>query len=220
MNPPTFNFYIKEPNKKFELLGFGSIDAFLDGLNTTIKGKRNGKNILKLNGDLFTWDCLKTRISGVIMGDRVYNFYDKMTIKDYKNKIKCVVSLQDELKENLITKIFTKKVEIQYDEATIEILKYNPDNKKHDLVAKGFGSWLGQIYFGDKCFWSVLDQQQEWSSDQNSYIIPSDGRLRKDLQCVLNNDIEHAQIEKEHIEQMEKTDQKLRDNYAKKINKH
>jgi hypothetical protein len=214
-HPTTFNFYVTEPNKKFELMGFGSITAHLDGLNK-IKGWREGKNIMKLKGDLFTWANFKTRISGIIMGDRVYNFFDTLTIKDFKNKIECVVTLQDEVDQGIISKLFGSKKEIQYDEGKIEIKRFNPDTKQKELVCTGYGSWLGQIYFGEKCYWSILDEQQKWVSDEGSYILPSDGRKRKDLQAVLKNDIELAQKEKEYIEELQRTDQKLRENYEAK----
>lgn len=213
-HPPTFNFHLVEENKKFELMGFGSITAHLDTPNQ-IRGWREGKNIMKLNGELFSWINLKTRISGIIMGDRVYNFYDDMVIKDYKNKIECVVSVPDEINEGMLSKVFSKKKEIQYDEAKIEIRKLNPETKQKEVVAKGFGSWIGQIYFGEKCYWSVLDEQQNWEND-DKYVIPSDGTKRSDLNFVLKNEMDNAQIEKEKIEELQRTDQKLREDYKAK----
>ncbi len=150
------------------------------------------------------------------MGDRVYNFYDDMVIKDYKNKIECVVSVPDEINEGVLSKVFSKKKEIQYDEAKIEIKKFNPENKTKEVVAKGFGSWIGQIYFGDKCYWSVLDEQENWEED-DKYIIPSDGSRRADLINVLKNDMDNAQKEKEKIEDLQRTDQKLRDDAKAKL---
>lgn len=214
-HPPTFNFQIIEPNKKFELMGFGSICAHLDGLNT-IRGWREGKSIMKLKGDTFTWENLKTRITGVIMGDRSYNFYSTLTIKDFKNKLECVVTLVDKEDQGLISKIFGKKKKVQYDEGKIEIKKFNPETKEKEVVCTGYGSWLGQIYFGDKCYWSILDPQQKWVSDESAYILPSDGRKREDLIAILKNDINLAQKEKEKIEDIQRNDQKLRDDYKSK----
>lgn len=70
-HPPTVNYEIIGPDKKFEVMGFGAITAHLDGLNT-IRGWRDGKNILKINdGSLIVWNNFKTRISGIIMGKEI-----------------------------------------------------------------------------------------------------------------------------------------------------
>ena len=70
-HPPTVNYEIIGPDKKFEVMGYGAITAHLDGLNT-IRGWRDGKNILKINdGSLIVWNNFKTRISGIIMGKEI-----------------------------------------------------------------------------------------------------------------------------------------------------
>lgn len=217
-HPPTLNYDMIAPGKKFEMMGFGAISAHLDGLNT-IRGWKDGKNILKMDdGSLYVWNNFKTRISGIIMGDRTYNFYDDLVIKDYKNKIECTVTLQDEIKEGVLSKVFSKKKEVQYDEGKIVIKKLNPKTKEKEIVATGYGSWIGQVYFGDKCYWSVLDKQQLWEREGLN-IIPSDGRLREDLNAVLKGDMITAQKEKERIEEVQRTDQKLRDEYKAKLEK-
>ena len=66
-HPPTFNFLVNGPQKHFQLMGYGSIIAHLDGLNT-IRGWRDGKTILKFDdGSMFTANNFKTRINGVMM---------------------------------------------------------------------------------------------------------------------------------------------------------
>ena len=98
-HPPTFNFSVIGPNKHFEYNGFGTIDAHLTNINI-IKGERIGKTILKFDdGSLFTFTTLKTRINGIIMGDRIYNYYGDLIIKDYKNKVECIMTLNDEIQE-------------------------------------------------------------------------------------------------------------------------
>ena len=152
------------------------------------------------------------------IGDRTYNFYDDLIIKDYKHKIECIVSLDDEVKEGVLTKVFSKKKEIQYDEGKIVIRQLNPKTKKKEIVATGYGSWLGQVHFGDKCYWSVLEEQQMWEREGLN-ILPSDGRNREDLNAILKGDFDTAQKEKERIEEVQRADQRLRDEYMAKKGK-
>ena len=102
---------------------------------------------------MYTFSNLYTRINGVMLGDRIYNYYGDLVVKDYKNKIEAVASFQDELAEGVIQKIFAKKKTVQYDECKIEIRQLNPETKKKELKATGVGSWLGQVVFDDKVYW-------------------------------------------------------------------
>ena len=93
--PPTFNFSLYGPNNQFTYHGLGTSDAYLYSINM-IKGERIGKVLLKFDdGSLFTFSTLKTRINGIIMGERVYNYYGDLIIKDYKNKVEFIMKLND-----------------------------------------------------------------------------------------------------------------------------
>ena len=45
-HPPSFNYSLYRPDKHFEINGYGTIEANLEGMNM-IKGERIGKNVLK-----------------------------------------------------------------------------------------------------------------------------------------------------------------------------
>ena len=216
-HPPTFNFLINGPDNKYTMMGFGTIVAHLDGLNT-IKGWRDGKVMLVLNdGTKITATNLQTRIKGVIMGDRTYNYYGNLILKDFKNKIECTVTVEDEVNEGVIAKLFSKKKNIQYDEFKVEIKQVNPETKHKEVKATGVGSWLGQLYFGDKCYWDyfAIDKSECWKQD-DLWLLPSDSTKREDLIAVLKGDIDTAQKEKERLEDVQRQDQKKRDEYKKK----
>ena len=213
-HPPTFNFQLYGPDDAFKLMGNGAINAHLDGLNT-IRGWRDGKNIIIFkDGTKIVGGNLYTRINGVIMGDRLYNYYGTLTIKDYTNKVECNCYFVDQEKEGVISKFFGKKKTVQYDEFKVEIKQLNPETKEKELKATGYGSWLGQLYFGDKCYWSIDDQVDNWSQE-GLFILPSDSCLRTDLNAVLKGDIDLAQKEKEAIEELQRSDQKKRDEFEK-----
>lgn len=216
--PPTFNYDLVGKDNNYELMGFGAINAHLVGMNT-IKGCRDGKNILKFkDGTFISCNSLITRINGVMFGERIYNYSGTLTLKDYTHKVECLAILQDELSEGIIQKMFAKKKTLQYDEFKIEIKQLNQQTKQKEVKCTGVGSWLGQVVFDNKVYWSIFDKKDEWKQDSLN-IIPSDSKFRTDLNAVLANDIDKAQVEKGKLENLQRTDQKLRDDYTAKHKK-
>ena len=214
-HPPTFNYLVRGVDKQFEMMGYGAIYAHLDGLNC-IRGWREGKNIIKFkDGSIVTFNNFNTRINGIIMGDRIYNYYGDLIIKDFKYKIEAICKLEDELKEGMLSKLFYGKKEAQYDEMKIEIRQLNPETKEKELKASGVGSWLGQVIFDDKEYWSIFDEKREWIQDGLN-LLPSDSMKREDLNAVINNDYDLAQKEKERLEELQRSDQKKREEWKKK----
>ena len=210
-HPPTFNFSVVGPNKHFEYNGFGTIDAHLTNINI-IKGERIGKTILKFDdGSLFTFTTLKTRINGIIMGDRIYNYYGDLIIKDYKNKVECIMNLSDEVQQGMLSKLWYGKTNPQYDESIAVIKQVNPQTKNKDVKAKGYASWLGQVIFGDKTYWSIFDEEQKWTQTGIDFILPSDSTKREDLEALVKGNLEEAQEKKEKLEQLQREDQKKRE---------
>ena len=210
-HPPTFNFSVVGPNKHFEYNGFGTIDAHLTNINI-IKGERIGKTILKFDdGSLFTFTTLKTRINGIIMGDRIYNYYGDLIIKDYKNKVECIMNLTDEVQQGMLSKLWYGKTNPQYDESIAVIKQVNPQTKNKDVKAKGYASWLGQVIFGDKTYWSIFDEEQKWTQTGIDFILPSDSTKREDLEALVKGNLEEAQEKKEKLEQLQREDQKKRE---------
>ena len=153
-----------------------------------------------------------------MLGDRVYNYYGDLVVKVYKNKIEAVATFRDELAEGVIQKIFAKKKTVQYDECTIEIRQLNPETKKKELKTTGVGSWLGQVVFDDKVYWSYFDEKKREWSQEGLWLLPSDSFFREDLNSVVKGDIDLAQKEKERLEELQRSDQRLRDAYKAKHN--
>ena len=217
-HPPTFNFSLIGPNKHFEFDGFGTIDAHLYTINM-IKGERIGKNILKFDdGSLFTFSTFKTRINGIIMGERTYNYFGDLIIKDYKNKVESILTLSDEVQQGMLSKMIYGKENPQYDESIAIIKQVNPQTKEKEVKAKGYASWLGQVIFDDKIYWSIFDPEQSWKWSQTgiNFILPSDSTKREDLISLLNGNIDEAQANKEKLEQIQREDQKKREENYKK----
>ncbi len=216
-HPPSCNYLLIGPEKHFTISGFGTIEGHLVNINT-IKGGREGKNIIKFDdGSIYSFTTLKSRVTGVVMGDRVYNFYGDSIIKDYKNKVECIYSLMDQDNQGLLSKMIFGKHKIQYDEGKVEIKQVNPVTKEKELKASGFASWLGQIYFEGKQYWSVFDNRDmKWTQDNIDFLLESDSSKRKDLIALTKGDYDEAQKYKDQYEQIQRDDAKKREmNYNK-----
>ena len=51
----------------------------------------------------------------IIMGERVYNYYGDLFIKDYKNKVECIMTLNDVIQEGMLSKLWYWKINPYYD---------------------------------------------------------------------------------------------------------
>ena len=215
-HPPTFNFSLYGPNNHFQINGYGTITANLDGMNT-ITGGRAGKNILKFDdGTIVSYKELLTRIDGVVMGERVYNYYGDMIIKDYKNKVECIYTLNEKENQGVFSKLVFGKHKVQYDEGKVEIKQVNPNTREKEVKSTGYASWIGQAYFDGKQYWSIFDNCPVWKQDNIGYLLESDSSKRKDLVALSKGDIDEAQKQKNIIEQTQRNDQALREKYYKK----
>jgi hypothetical protein len=103
-----------------------------------------------------TFTTPETRISGLLMGDRILNYAGTLVIKDFTNKIESVTSFpfkesgKIEKLKGALTSIFSKADEIPLDHFIIQISQLNKETKTKDLVSEGHGTWLGQVYVEGK----------------------------------------------------------------------
>ena len=215
-HPPSFNYLLYGPEKHFVLSGFGTIEAHLETINI-IKAERLGKNIIKFDdGSIYSFTNLKTRINGAVMGDRVYNYFGDLVIKDYKNKVECIYTLNDTDNQGLLSKMIFGKHKLQYDEGKVEIKQVNPKTKEKELKATGYASWIGQVFFEGKQYWSVFDEEPKWTQDNIGFIMESDCTKRPDLIALKKEDYDEAQKNKDKLENIQRNDAKLREKNEKK----
>ena len=114
------------------------------------------------------------------MGDRIYNYYGDLIIKDYKNKVECIMTLNDEIQEGMLSKLWYGKTNTHYDESIAIIKQVKPQTKENEIKAKGFVSWLGQVIFYKKTYWSIFDTEQNWTQTGIDFILPNDSTKRED----------------------------------------
>lgn len=214
-HPPSFNYFLSGPNNHYEMSGFGTIVANLQSINI-IKGERQGKNIIRFDdGTVYSFTNFKTRLNGMVMGTRTYNYYGDLIVKDYKNKIECIYTLNDEDNFGMFSSMFFGGKKTNFDEGKVEIKQINPKTKEKEIKAKGYASWLGQLYFGDKEYWSIFDPLPKWEQKNCGFVLESDSTKREDLIAVSQNDFDKAQEHKDRIENLQRHDAKLRDENSK-----
>jgi hypothetical protein len=91
-HPPTSNYHIIGKDRNYEIFGYAIVNAQLSGMNT-IKGWRDGKNIIKFkDGSFISFNTPETKIYGLLMGERTLNYCGTFTIKDFTNKIESVTT--------------------------------------------------------------------------------------------------------------------------------
>ena len=214
-HPPITSWYMVGPSDLYTFYGHGQIIAGLSGANT-IKAGKKGKHIIVFhNGDVIEYQAPDMRISGVILGQRNVNFYGSFEINDLKNKLAMRVTFEQD--QGMIGSIAGtlggfltgKKKELPSDFFKAKIFRYNDDNDEKEEICQGTGSWLEYVRFGGQMLWSInMKPGEMWrvSSDH----LPSDSVYRPDLVCLLNGDVERAQVKKDEIENLQRRDRTLR----------
>ena len=129
------------------------------------------------------------------------------------------MTLNDEIQEGMLSKICYGKTNPHYDESIAIIKQVNPQTKEKEVKAKGYASWLGQVIFDNKTYWSIFDPEQKWTQTGIDFILPSDSTKRLDLIALVKGDLVEAQYQKEKLEQLQREDLKKRENYLKKEKK-
>jgi hypothetical protein len=92
--------------------------------------------------------------------------------------------------------------------------KFIVTKKKESSLCSITGEWSDNLYFNEERYWWVMDYQPVTIS-QMRYKLPSDSSNREDLNFLLSGDISCAQAAKESLEEKQRFDRKLRENYSK-----
>ena len=212
-HPPVSNWYMEGPNKIFTFNGHGQIRAGLAGPNT-IRASKIGKHVITFsNSDQIEYTAPDMKIKGIILGQRTVNFEGSFTVKDLKNDLTSTISfVQDKgviagLKGRIKSFWKTEK-KLPTDHFDIKICKGSGADKEE--LASGLGSWLEYVRFGDKNWWTIEMQPCDmWESNQE--VLPSDSIFRDDLRLLQMRSPIQAQIAKERLENIQRSDKSLRE---------
>jgi hypothetical protein len=86
-------------------------------------------------------------------------------------------------------------------------------------MAKFEGEWSNYFKIDDHVYWRQGEYELP-ELEKMSFTLPSDSTLRSDVILLKNGHEEFAQIAKIHLEEVQRNDRKLRENYKKSSNKN
>ena len=222
--PPVSHFYLKSSNGLYTVSGY--IDMGMGGFMKTIitntmiiipKGKITVK-LLETNQTI-SFQFPKITMGGALWGERYCYFSDHMKFEDRDNNLKAVISYG---------RIFNYDFVANMDEPNPFYTEWMPSHPfplyNKDIVSEITGSWLENIKFDNKEYFSIKD-----STPPQIYpckeALNSDCRYREDkewLQLSWDNKDksklyeEYAQAWKLALEAQQRYERGLRKEYAQK----
>ncbi|KAM3139836.1 hypothetical protein pb186bvf_008078 [Paramecium bursaria] len=203
-HPPISHFFILDQQKRYKFYGHYEYQAALR-YNAVI-GHQIGDNVIEFNdGQKIVYNMPPARVSGLLFGQRVQDWYNSIKFNDQKNGLQCEVKFS----EGAGMIIGRNAKPTDYLEGTL--FHFNR------VIAKITGSWLESVYWDNQKYWDIekIDPAILIKVDSP---LPSDCRYRTDLIELMNNDLEKAQEEKTRLEVIQRRDRKLRQDF-KVLNK-
>lgn len=234
-HPITANFYGIDDDKLYEMFGYQITDASVTP--NTCMATRLGLYYIRFIKDNTTFriripDAL---VRGTTMGDRLFSYENKCLVIDTTNRLCSYIELNPQQKSSggMLGGFFGSSKKSSnfpdYFEGHIVNSKYVQvdENASNHTLLKGYhsickisGEWTNYINFDDKEYWGVNDDKCLTMYHDEDYMLPSDGSLRTDLQCLMKGKEDASQKEKEVLEVRQRNDRKLRAEWAKKNNKN
>ena len=233
-HPPIMNFYAY--GKNYKIYGYEEADASTYPNTLTIFYKGNfvieypdkTKNII-------IYPTLN--LSGTMMGTRKFHFKGKICVYDVENDLISFINLDPapNEKRGFIGKFFKspeKKMSFPdyfiggiYKLSDFKLSKF--DNSIIDKInvtdkikekCKIEGHFTIDINFDDKCYWNFFENQYP-EFFRNNYTLPSDSCYRLDEILLKIHDEEFCQQYKILMEEDQRRDRKLRDEFSNKKKK-
>ena len=196
--PPISHFYIKSSKNLFIVSGY--IDMEMGGImkaiyKNSIQMIPKGKITVRLPevNQTVSLQFPKITMGGAIWGQRYVYISDHMKFEDVENNLKCIIVFANgrkELKGKRIHDIYGKLFKYNYTTNDLKKPFYNDSmpsypfpSKNEDVLSEITGSWLEEIKFDDKVYFSIKDSvsPQIYPSDK---CLDSDARYREDKQWL------------------------------------
>ncbi|KAF0684760.1 Aste57867_23275 [Aphanomyces stellatus] len=136
------------------------------------------------------------RMSGMLWGERVMEVFGTISFHDKTHGLACDLRLNPDEHKGLFA---SNKAPTDYFRGTLKAA----DN---DVCAVS-GSWLDELKFGDKVYWSLdRDACAPLVRLPDDKVLPSDSRNRPDLRALAVNDLDEAQERKYEVEKLQRVD--------------
>jgi len=220
--PLINNFYGFDENKNYKIYGFQISD--ISTRPNSILATKVGKYFIELkDGTKYMLRFPNVSLKGISMGDRLFNYVDKVVALDLTNNLCAYIEMNPEevgffksffTKKNTFPDFFKGQI-VDSSFVTIDESGWNHTLKKGaKTLCKIEGEWTSTIKFDDEEYWDIEDYKLI-QMYHHGYLLPSDSSLRLDLINFIKDDPEKSQVEKEKNEENEEKDKALRKKYNK-----
>ena len=220
--PLINNFYGFDENKNYKVYGYQISD--ISTRPNSILATKVGKYYIELkDGTKYLLRLPNVSLKGISMGDRTFNYVDKVLVLDLTNNLCAFVEMNPEevgffksffTKKNTFPDFFKGQI-VDSSFVTIDEKGNNHVLKKGaQTLCKIEGEWTSTIRFDDEEYWDIEDYKLI-QMYHYGYLLPSDSSLRLDLISLIKDDPEKSQVEKEKNEELEEKDIALRKKYNK-----
>lgn len=151
----------------------------------------------------------KTEISGLLYGERAFNIYDTMTIKDKKNNLFCEIVFNPDKKSGLkglfglgggSNTTLNEDKRVDYIEGVIsnkDSIDYKKSRSKlvegDDYICMVNGHWTEDLYIDGVKYWN-MNEHKGFEIRPVENPLPSDCRFREDLIHLINTDEDTGQV--------------------------
>ena len=213
----TNNFYGYDDDKNYKIYGYQISD--ISTMPNSVIASKLGKYYIEFkDGSKYLLRLPNMTLKGINMGDRTFNYTEKIVVYDLKNNLCAYVEMNPE-ELGFFKSLFKKKNTFpdffKGDIVESSFVKMDEKGANH-ILSKGYkslckieGEWTSSIKFDDEVYWDIEDfkliQMYHYG-----YLCPSDSSLRADLINFIENDQEKSQVEKEKIEADAERDKNLR----------
>jgi len=225
-HPPVSAYLLVGPKRSYKLYGTGELEVKMNGFNNII-GRRIGKTVIEFaDGAKIVFTNPDTRIDGLLMGDRRYNYIKTCVFLDKKNKLSAEITFLYEevgtiskLTSGLKSMFGSSKEKATSDQFEVVFFNYEKQtggDAKKEVLCEGTGSWMSHIQINNDLMWKIDDSEDDWIENMENRL-PSDSLFREDSKYIKLKDFDNAQKEKDNLENRQRADAKLRkENQEKK----
>ena len=220
--PLINNYYGFVENKNYKIYGYLISD--ISTRPNSILASKMGKFYIELkDGTKYLLRLPNVSLKGISMGDRLFNYVDKVVVLDLTNNLCAFIEMNPEevgffksffTKKNTFPDFFKGQI-VDSSFVTIDEKGSNHALKKGaQILCKIEGEWTSSIRFDEEEYWDIEDYNLI-QMYHYGYLLPSDSSLRLDLINFIKDDQEKSQVEKEKNEELEEKDKELRKKYGK-----
>lgn len=229
------------PISSFQILGEGySIHGYYEFMASTsansVKARQKGLTVIHIDKNIYYLTFPLVNISGTMIGKRYFNWQGILTVTSPSENLYCEVTLNPD-KKGAISGIFGRSQTpsdfftgtIQRVKPTHPILTEQGMKAMQESGKKSLSRLVDEVE-AELCkiegFWTLfldIDKKRYWSFDEYrpyplasiSNPLPSDSTFRGDLKCMIEGNLEEAQVQKDILENIQRRDRKLKSDLGK-----